>query len=91
MAQYEAAGGDVNALLGTAAGQQLMKNPNFNIGAVYGAGDTVVGSAGVYTGTPTTISSTPPQFAGGKPVELEGGEVIINREASKNIGKSYLK
>lgn len=79
MAQYEAAGGDVNALLGTAAGQQLMKNPNFNIGAVYGAGDTVVGSAGVYTGTPTTISSTPPQFAGGKPVEVKSDTISLTQ------------
>jgi hypothetical protein len=57
MAQYEAAGGDVNALLNTPAGQQLMKNPNFNIGSIYGAQDTVVGSAGVYTGKPVEVKA----------------------------------
>jgi hypothetical protein len=77
MAQYEAAGGDVNALLNTPAGQQLMKNPNFNIGALYGAQDAVVGSAGVYTGKPTLISSAPPQFAGGKPVEVKTDTISI--------------
>lgn len=77
MAQYEAAGGDVNALLNTPAGQQLMKNPNFNIGALYGAQDAVVGSAGVYTGKPTLISSAPPQFAGGKPVEVKADTISI--------------
>lgn len=77
MAQYEAAGGDVNALLNTPAGQQLMKNPNFNIGAVYGSQDAVVGSAGVYTGKPVTISSMPPQFAGGKPVEVKADTISI--------------
>jgi len=77
MAQYEAAGGDVNALLNTPAGQQLMKNPNFNLGALYGAQDAVVGSAGVYTGKPTLISSAPPQFAGGKPVEVKTDTISI--------------
>lgn len=77
MAQYEAAGGDVNALLNTPAGQQLMKNPNFNIGSIYGAQDTVVGSAGVYTGKPVIISSAPPQFAGGKPVEVKADTISI--------------
>jgi hypothetical protein len=77
MAQYEAAGGDVNALLNTPAGQQLIKNPNFNIGAIYGAQDTVVGSAGVYTGKPVIISSAPPQFAGGKPVEVKKDTISI--------------
>jgi len=77
LAQYETAGGDVNALLATPAGQQLMKNPNFNIGSIYGAQDTVVGSAGVYTGKPVIISSMPPQFAGGKPVEVKSDTISI--------------
>jgi hypothetical protein len=77
LAQYETAGGDVNALLNTPAGQQLMKNPNFNIGAIYGSQDAVVGSAGVYTGTPVIVSSAPPQFAGGKPVEVKSDTISI--------------
>lgn len=79
LAQYDTAGGDVNALLNTPAGQQLMKNKNFNIGAVYGAQDTVVGSAGVYTGKPVTISSMPPQFAGGKPVEVKSDTISLTQ------------
>ena len=76
MAQYEAAGGDVNALLNTPAGQQLMKNPNFNIGAVYGAQDVVVGSAGVYTGKPVTVSQYPSE-GGGKPTFTSTDTVSI--------------
>lgn len=77
MAQYEAAGGDVNALLNTAAGQQLMKNPNFNFGAIMGAGEVGATASGVYTGKQETISSMPPQFAGGKPVEVKSDTISI--------------
>jgi hypothetical protein len=77
MAQYEAAGGDVNALLNTAAGQQLMKNPNFNFGAIMGAGEVGTTASGVYTGKQETISSMPPQFAGGKPVEVKSDTISI--------------
>lgn len=79
MAQYEAAGGDVNALLNTAAGQQLMKNPNFNIGAIMGSQDTVVGGAGVYTGKPQIVSSAPPSFAGGRPVEVKSDIISLTQ------------
>jgi hypothetical protein len=55
-AQYEAAGGDINALLNTSAGQQLIKNPNFNIGSLVGSGSVFTGTSGVYTGKPVTVS-----------------------------------
>jgi hypothetical protein len=79
MAQYEAAGGDINALMSTAAGQQLMKNPNFNIGAIMGSQDVMVGGAGVYTGKKEIISSAPPQFAGGRPVEVTSDTISISQ------------
>jgi len=79
MAQYEAAGGDINALMNTAAGQQLMKNPNFNIGAIMGSQDTVVGGAGVYTGKPQIVSSAPPSFAGGRPVEVKSDTISLTQ------------
>jgi hypothetical protein len=79
MAQYEAAGGDVNALLNTAAGQQLMKNPNFNIGAIMGSQDTLVGGAGVYTGKPQIVSSAPPSFAGGRPIEVKSDTISLTQ------------
>ena len=79
MAQYEAAGGDVNALLNTAAGQQLMKNPNFNIGAIMGSQDTLVGGAGVYIGKPQIVSSAPPSFAGGRPIEVKSDTISLTQ------------
>ena len=79
MAQYEAAGGDINALMNTAAGQQLMKNPNFNIGAIMGSQDTVVGNAGVYTGKPQIVSSAPPSVVGGRPVEVKSDTISLTQ------------
>lgn len=49
-AQYEAAGGDINALANTAAGQQLFKNPNFSLSSILNSGSLTVGNTGVYTG-----------------------------------------
>lgn len=78
MAQYEAQGGDINALMNTAAGQQLMKNPNFNIGAIMGAGDVMVGNAGVYTGKPVTVSEYNWATGGGKPTTRVTDTVSIS-------------
>jgi hypothetical protein len=78
MAQYEAAGGDINALMNTAAGQQLMKNPNFNIGAIMGSGDVMVGNAGVYTGKPITVSEYDWATGGGKPTTRVTDTVSIS-------------
>ena len=66
-AQYEAAGGDINALLNTAAGQQLVKNPNFNIGAIMNTGNVFTGTSGVYTGKPVTVSEYQWGSGGAKP------------------------
>jgi hypothetical protein len=55
-AQYEAAGGDINALAQTAAGQQLFKNPNFSLGSIINSGSVFTGTSGVYTGKPVTVS-----------------------------------
>jgi len=50
-AQMEASGIDVEALLNTQAGQQIIKNPNFNIQSILGTGAmSNIGSTGVYVG-----------------------------------------
>jgi hypothetical protein len=51
LAQYEAEGGDPAALAQSAAGQQLFKNPKFNLGAILNSGSVNLGDDnGVYTG-----------------------------------------
>jgi len=54
-AQFEAAGGDINALANTAAGQQLFKNPNFSLSSILNSGSLTVGNTGVYTGLPAPL------------------------------------
>jgi hypothetical protein len=54
-AQYEAAGGDINALANTAAGKQLFSNPNFSLSSILNSGNVTTGNTGVYTGKPVTI------------------------------------
>lgn len=54
-AQYEAAGGDINALANTAAGKQLFSNPNFSLSSILNSGNVTTGDTGVYTGKPVTI------------------------------------
>ena len=49
-AQLSAAGGDINALANTAAGQQLFKNPNFSLSSILNSGSFTFGNTGVYTG-----------------------------------------
>ena len=50
-AQMEATGIDVEALLNTQAGQQIIKNPNFNLQAILGTNAiSNIGSTGVYVG-----------------------------------------
>jgi hypothetical protein len=66
-AQYEAAGGDINALAQTAAGQQLFKNPNFSLGSIMNSGNVYTGTAGVYTGKPMTINQYQWGSGGAKP------------------------
>lgn len=66
-AQYEAAGGDINALLNTQAGQQLIKNPNFSLGSIMNSGNVFTGTTGVYTGKPVTVSQYEWGSGGAKP------------------------
>lgn len=55
-AQYEAAGGDINALANTAAGKQLFSNPNFSLNSILNSGTlATTATGGVYTGKPVTI------------------------------------
>jgi len=50
-AQMEASGIDVQSLLSTSAGQQILKNPNFNASAIFGNNITSnMGTTGVYIG-----------------------------------------
>lgn len=60
-AQMQASGIDTEALLNTPAGQQLLKNPNFNSKAILGAGVTpVLGMSGVYVGGETQVRRRKP-------------------------------
>ena len=50
-AQMEASGIDVEALLSTQAGQQILKNPNFNVQSILGTSTMpTFGNTGVYVG-----------------------------------------
>ncbi len=54
-AQMEASGIDVQALLSTSAGQQILKNPNFNAQAIFGSNTLPnMGNIGVYVGGEST-------------------------------------
>ena len=55
LSQYELEGGDPAALAGTAAGQQLFKNPQFNLGALINSGNILLQNQGVYTGKPPSV------------------------------------
>jgi hypothetical protein len=68
-AQYEAAGGDINALAQTAAGQQLFKNPNFTLGSIINSGNVYTGASGVYTGKPVTTYQYEWGSGGAKPTK----------------------
>jgi hypothetical protein len=67
-AQYEAAGGDINALANTAAGKQLFSNPNFTLGSIINSGIFAnMSTGGVYTGKPVTINEYQWGSGGAKP------------------------
>jgi hypothetical protein len=67
-AQYEAAGGDINALANTAAGKQLFSNPNFSLGSIMNSGSFAnLTTGGVYTGKPVTVSEYQWGSGGAKP------------------------
>lgn len=63
-AQMQASGIDTEALLNTPAGQQLLKNPNFNAGAILGTGVMPnLGMTGVYVGGETQVRRRKPTLA----------------------------
>lgn len=67
-AQYEAAGGDINALANTAAGKQLFSNPNFTLGSIINSGSFAnMSTGGVYTGKPVTVNEYTWGSGGSKP------------------------
>lgn len=67
-AQYEAAGGDINALANTAAGKQLFSNPNFTLGSIIGSNSFAnMSTGGVYTGKPVTVNEYTWGSGGAKP------------------------
>lgn len=67
-AQYEAAGGDINALAQTAAGKQLFKNPNFTLGSIINSNSYAnMNTGGVYTGKPVTVNQYEWGSGGAKP------------------------
>jgi hypothetical protein len=67
-AQYEAAGGDINALANTAAGKQLFSNPNFTLGSIINSGSFAnMSTGGVYTGKPVTVNQYTWGSGGAKP------------------------
>lgn len=78
-AQMQAAGMDVNALLATPMGQQLINNPTFNSQAIFGSNWTVPTGMGVYVGPgkgKMVSPSAPPQFAGAQPVPGVYSDVV---------------
>lgn len=76
-AQMQASGIDTEALLNTPAGQQLLKNPNFNSKAILGAGVTpVLGMSGVYVGGETQVRRR-------KPTPREAGMLTLTEWKSQ--------
>lgn len=70
-AQLEATGVDVEALLNTQAGQQILKNPNFNAQAIFGANMLpAMGNVGVYVGGETKTRRR-------KPTATESGVISL--------------
>jgi|1048.fasta_scaffold01372_16 hypothetical protein len=63
-AQMQASGIDTEALLSTPAGQQILKNPNFNARAILGTGVMPnIGMTGVYVGGETQVRRRKPTLA----------------------------
>jgi hypothetical protein len=67
LAQAQAEGVDIEGVLNTPVGQQLIKTPGFNIGAIINSGNVFGATAGVYTGKPVTVSQYEWGSGGAKP------------------------
>jgi len=80
LAIASASGVDINALAGTAMGQQILgTNPQFDIGSFTNSANTTPLTGGVYTGINQLVSSRPPDFAGGRPVETKSETISLNQ------------
>lgn len=80
LAIASASGVDINALAGTAMGQQILgTNPQFDIGSFTNSANITPLTGGVYTGINQLVSSRPPDFAGGRPVETRSETISLNQ------------
>jgi len=80
LAIASASGVDINALAGTAMGQQILgTNPQFDISSFTNSANITPLTGGVYTGVNQVISSRPPDFAGGRPVETKSEIISLNQ------------
>ena len=68
LATAQSQGVDIEGVLNTPVGQQLIKTPGFNIGAIMNSGSFAnMGTGGVYTGKPVTVSQYQWGSGGAKP------------------------
>jgi len=80
LAIASASGVDINALAGTAMGQQILgANPQFDISSFTNSANITPLTGGVYTGVSQLTSSRPPDFAGGRPVETKSETISLNQ------------
>lgn len=70
LATAQSQGVDVEGVLNTPIGQQLIKTPGFSIGAIVNSGNTLIQGQGVYTGKPVNVTT---YTSGGKPDKVEVG------------------
>jgi hypothetical protein len=80
LAIASASGVDINALAGTAMGQQILgTNPQFDISSFTNSANITPLTGGVYVPGGVTVSSRPPDFAGGQPVETRSETIPLNQ------------
>jgi hypothetical protein len=80
LAIASASGVDINTLAGTAMGQQILgTNPQFDIGSFTNSANITPLTGGVYVPGGVTVSSRPPDFAGGQPVETRSETIPLNQ------------
>ena len=80
LAIASASGVDINALAGTAMGQQILgTNPQFDISSFTNSANITPSTGGVYVPGGVTVSSRPPDFAGGQPVETRSETISLGQ------------
>ena len=78
LAIASASGVDINALAGTAMGQQILgANPQFDISSFTNSANITPLTGGVYTDKPVTISKYPSE-GGGRPVTTTSNTIPLN-------------